>query len=203
MRRLLFIVVLSASAALSCDGKENLHEPEWTLSRMLDQPRYEPYGQSAFFDDGRAMRKPVDSTIAREAVLGAPALVDGMEDGRYVDDFPVAVTGTLLEEGRAAFEVICSTCHGVLGDGNSPVAAKMQLRKPPSLLTPDITSFPPGRVYRIVTVGYGLMPACDYQLTIEERWAVVAYLKALQRSQTARVADLPPDVQKELGERAP
>jgi mono/diheme cytochrome c family protein len=202
MTRLLSIVLL-ASVGLSCDGEENLHEPEWTLSRMLEQPRYEPYGQSAFFDDGRAMRKPVDSTIAREAVLGAPAFVDGMEDGRYVERFPVPVTGTLLEDGRVAFGVVCVTCHGVLGDGNSPVSAKMQLRKPPSLLTEDITSFPPGRAYRIVTVGYGLMPACDYQLTVYERWAVVAYLKALQRSQTARVADLPPDVRKELEQQAP
>jgi mono/diheme cytochrome c family protein len=203
MRRLALFIALSASAGLSCDGEENIHEPEWTLSRMLEQPRYEPYGQSAFFDDGRAMRKPVDGAVARETVLGAPAFVDGMEDGRYVERFPVPVTDTLLEEGRVAFGVICATCHGVLGDGNSPVAAKMQLRKPPSLLTEDITSFRPGRVYRIVTVGYGLMPAYDYQLTALERWAVVAYLKALQRSQTARAADLPADVRKELERQAP
>jgi mono/diheme cytochrome c family protein len=203
MRRLILVVALCAGSSLSCDSKQNLHEPEWTLSRMLEQPRYEPYGQSAFFDDGRTMRKPVDSTIARETVLGTPSLVDGKEGGRDVASFPLPVTDRLLEEGRVAFEVVCAACHGVLGDGNSPVAAKMQLRKPPSLLTEDIASFLPGRVYRVVSLGYGLMPAYDYQLTVEERWAVVAYLKALQRSQTARVGDLPPDVRSELEKEAP
>jgi mono/diheme cytochrome c family protein len=203
MKRLLVVLLLCTGGSLSCDSEENLHEPEWTLSRMLDQPRYEPYGQSTFFDDGRAMRKPVDQTVARETVLGTPLFVDGVEGGHYAETFPLPVTPTLLEEGRIQFGVVCATCHGVLADGNSPVAAKMQLRKPPSLLTDDIATFPPGRVYRVVTVGYGLMPANDYQLTIEERWAVVAYLKALERSQTAKVTELPPRLRAELQRQAP
>jgi hypothetical protein len=203
VKRLLVTAILGASASVGCDAKQNFHSPEWTLSRMLDQPRYEPYGQSAFFDDGRAMRKPVDSTISREAVLGTPLHDDGIDYGHYADRFPFPVTLALLEEGRLEFEIVCATCHGVLGDGDSPVAAKMQLRKPPSLLTEDIASFPPGRVYRVVTVGYGLMPACDYQLTADERWAVVAYLKVLERSQVAKVSDLPPDLRAELQRQAP
>jgi mono/diheme cytochrome c family protein len=79
----------------------------------------------------------------------------------------------------------------------------MQLRKPPSLLTADIASFPPGRLYHVITVGYGLMPANDYQLGPEQRWAVVAYLKALERSQRVKVRDLPVDVRAELERRAP
>jgi hypothetical protein len=202
MRRALVLLVL-AGASASCDAKENFRTPEWTLSRMLDQPRYEPYAQSVFFDDGRAMRKPVDSTIAREAVLGVPVYVDGIEDGRFAEYFPLPVTRALLEEGRIEFGIVCATCHGVLGDGDSPVAAKMQLRKPPSLLTPDIASFPPGRVYHVITVGYGLMPANDYQLAAEQRWAVVAYLKALERSQRAKVGDLSADIRAELLRQAP
>jgi mono/diheme cytochrome c family protein len=198
MSRIAVAFLLSAVACLSCNAEENIHEPEWTLSRMLDQPRYEPYGQSSFFDDGRTMRRPVAGAIAREEVLGSPAFSEGLEDGHYAVHFPVSVTPALLEEGRDAFEVVCATCHGVVGDGDSPVAAKMQLRKPPSLLTDDIASFPPGRVYRVVTYGYGLMPANDYQLTAETRWAVVAYLKALLRSQTTRVGELPPDVRSQL-----
>jgi mono/diheme cytochrome c family protein len=205
MKRLFLfaLAVASASASVSCDSHENVHEPEWTLSRMLEQPRYEPYGQSTFFDDGRAMRKPVEGAISREAVLGAPLFVDGIDDGHYAEHFPLTVSKELLEQGRLGFEVVCATCHGVLGDGDSPVAAKMQLRKPPSLLTDDIAGFPPGRVYRVITVGYGLMPANDYQLNAEERWAVVAYVKALERSQTAKVSELPPEVRAELERQAP
>jgi mono/diheme cytochrome c family protein len=202
VRRALVLLLL-AGASAACDAKENFRTPEWTLSRMLDQPRYDPYAQSSFFDDGRAMRKPVDSTVAREAVLGIPVYVDGIEDGRFAQHFPLPVTSALLEEGRVEFGIVCATCHGVLGDGDSPVAAKMQLRKPPSLLTPDIASFPPGRVYHLITVGYGLMPANDYQLGPEQRWAVVAYLKALERSQRAKVGDLSADVRAELLRQAP
>jgi mono/diheme cytochrome c family protein len=203
MRNLSVVVLLCASGVVSCDATDNLHAPEWTLSRMLEQPRYEPYGPSTFFDDGRAMRKPVAFTVAREAVLGTPMYLDGVENGRYAERFPLPVSRALLEEGRIQFGIVCATCHGVLGDGHSPVAAKMQLRKPPSLLTDDIASFPPGRVYRVVTVGYGLMPANDYQLDVDERWAVVAYLKALVRSQTASVSELPADLRTELESQAP
>jgi mono/diheme cytochrome c family protein len=201
VRKLLPAIVLFA--AVACDGSENLHTPEWTLSRMLEQPRYEPYGPSTFFDDGRAMRQPVAGTVSREAVLGSALFMDGIEEGHYAGRFPLPVSSALLAEGRTQFGIVCATCHGVLGDGKSPVAEKMQLRKPPSLLTEEIGSLPPGRIYRIVTVGYGLMPANDYQLTAEQRWAVVAYLKALERSQTAKVSELPPDLRVELERQAP
>jgi mono/diheme cytochrome c family protein len=203
MRGVLPAAILALGASLSCDPDENVHPPEWTLSRMLEQPRYEPYGQSTLFDDGRAMRRPAASTVARETVLGSPLYVDGIEDGHYAERFPLPVSSALLEDGRVEFGIVCATCHGVLGDGNSPVAAKMQLRKPPSLLTDDIASFPPGRVFRVISVGYGLMPAVDYQLTIEERWAVVAYLRALELSQTAKVTELPLDIRAELERQPP
>jgi mono/diheme cytochrome c family protein len=188
---------------VGCDANDMVREPEWTLSRMLEQPRVDPYAPSDFFIDGRGMRTPVPGTVPREAVLGAPLLLDGYEAGNYAATFPVPITRALLEEGHDHFEVVCATCHGTLGDGNSPVAAKMQIRKPPSLLTPDIASFLPGRVYRIVSVGYGLMPAVDYQLDVGQRWAVVAYLEALQRSQVAVVADLPPGLRDELARALP
>ncbi len=196
--------LLALALALGgCDATDMIHEPEWTLSRMLDQPRVDPYSESDFFTDGRGMRRPVTGTVPTNAILGSPLLLDGYENGSYGAAFPMPVTRALLEEGHEHFEVVCATCHGVLGDGNSPVAAKMQIRKPPSLLTPDIASFPPGRVYRIVQVGYGLMPAVDYQLDVRQRWSTIAYLQALQRSQVARVSDLPPALQAELVRAAP
>jgi mono/diheme cytochrome c family protein len=203
VKRLVLVAVLCGAACASCDARQNVHEPEWTLSRMLEQPRYEPYGQSGFFDDGRAMRSPVEHTVSRESVLGSPLYIDGIQGGVYAQQIPLPVTVALLEEGRVEFDIVCAACHGVLGDGNSPVAAKMQLRKPPSLLADDIATLPAGRVYRIVTVGYGLMPAYDYQLTADQRWSVVAYVKALQRSQAAKVSELPEVLRAELQRQAP
>jgi mono/diheme cytochrome c family protein len=170
---------------------------------MLDQPRYEAYGQSELFDDGRAMRSVVKGTVSREAELGSALLRGGWEKGEYALDFPVPVTRELLARGHEHFEIVCATCHGVLGDGNSPVAAKMQLRRAPSLLDPRIASFPPGRIYRTITIGYGLMPAIDYQLGLTDRWAVAAYVKALEQSQRADVKDLPEPVRHELERSAP
>jgi len=199
----LLFALFGLVALSGCDATDMIREPEWTLSRMLDQPRVDPYAASDFFIDGRAMRTPVAGTVSREAVLGTPMFLDGYEGGQYAATFPMPITRTLLEEGHDHFEVVCATCHGTLGDGNSPVAAKMQIRKPPSLLTPDIASFPPGRVYRIVSVGYGLMPAVDYQLDVGQRWAVVAYLHALQRSQATVVAELPAELRNELARAIP
>jgi mono/diheme cytochrome c family protein len=204
MTKLALLFALLGLAALSgCDSSDMVREPEWTLSRMLDQPRVDPYAPSDFFTDGRGMRTPVAGTVPREAVLGSPMFLDGYEGGQYAATFPMPITRALLEEGHDHFEVVCATCHGTLGDGNSPVAAKMQIRKPPSLLTPDIASFSPGRVFRIVSVGYGLMPAINYQLDVGQRWAVVAYLKALEHSQVAVVADLPAGLRDELAKAAP
>jgi mono/diheme cytochrome c family protein len=186
-----------------CDTRENFKEPEWTLSRMLAQPRYDPYAASDFFVDGRSMRPPVAGAVSRDAVVGPADWIEGAEHGQYAEHVPVAVTRELLVEGRERFEVICATCHGVLGDGRSMVATKMQLRRPPSLHEPSIVEFPPGRVYRVITMGYGLMPAIDYQLNTEQRWAVVAYVKALQKSQATRVRDLPRSLQEELARAAP
>jgi mono/diheme cytochrome c family protein len=196
------LMVLTLVAVSGCDSSDMVHEPEWTLSRMLDQPRVDPYSPSDFFADGRGMRKPVAGTVPRDAVLGSPLFLEGHENGAFATTLPMPVTRALLEEGHEHFEVVCATCHGTLGDGNSPVAAKMQIRKPPSLLTADIAAFPPGRVYRVISVGYGLMPAVDYQLDVRQRWAVVAYLAALRRSQVARVSDLPSRLRGEL-ERLP
>jgi hypothetical protein len=170
----------------------------WYFERMLIQPYYKPFRSNPFYADGRAMRPPPGGTIPREAVLGPPELVAGGVGDTYVTTFPVPVTMELLEVGRRRFDITCAACHGVMGDGASIVASKMQLRPPPSLHQPDIRGFPPGRIYRVINEGYGLMPSYAPQLTLQERWAVVAYVKALQLSQWAVVADLPEPIRAEV-----
>ena len=113
------------------------------------------------------------------------------------------MTRASLEAGRAAFERVCATCHGVLGDGNSVVAEKMELRKPPSLHEARIAQLPAGKVFQVASVGYGLMPGYAALLSVEERWAIVGYLGALRLSQAAPVASLPPFMQAELRRAAP
>lgn len=191
-------IVLLALAAASCEGV--LPAPD--LERMIDQRNVRPYEPSARFTDGRAMRPPPAGTISRDRVIGRPALTEGAADGRYAETIPLPVDSDLLQRGHNRFDVYCAACHGVRGDGRSPVARNMDLRKPPSLLEPPATTFPPGRVFQVVSQGYGLMPSYASELPVRDRWATVAYLSALRLSQAVALDALPDDlrarVEKEL-----
>lgn len=189
--------------AAGCSRTVTVVEPEPSLERMQVQPRTDPYAESALFPDGRAMRTPPAGTIPRERLLGPPALLLGAEGGRYVERFPLPVTRALVEEGRAHFDVVCATCHGVRGDGASPVAAAMTLRPPPSLHEARLRAAPAGRLYEVATQGYGLMPSFAPYLGVEARWAVVAYVRALQLSQAAPASALPDDLRAALDRGAP
>jgi mono/diheme cytochrome c family protein len=202
MRYVVAVAVLGMAVS-ACDTRQNFEVPEWTLSRMLRQPRYSPFGESSFFPDGKAMRSPVDGTVARDALLGPESLVRGTDSGRDVATIPLPVTRALVLDGQRRFDIVCAACHGVRGDGVSVVATKMQQRPPPSLLGADIAAFAPGRLFRVLTDGYGLMMPMNTVLDVRERWAVVAYVKALELSQAVPAASLPADMRDALAREAP
>jgi mono/diheme cytochrome c family protein len=180
-------IVLGLFLAVGCDSGES-------LQRMIRQARVEPFGEEPVFKDGVSMQTPPEGPVARGADLGDPLLTDGVVNGVAADRIPVPVTRELFARGRERFTIYCAACHGVLGDGRTVVAARMKLRAPPSILA--VTDVP-GRLYGVIAKGYGLMPSYAAQLSIEERWAVVAYLRALQRSQHTSLDDLPADVRGE------
>jgi mono/diheme cytochrome c family protein len=191
-------------ALAACENRETFRAPEPSLERMLQQRRGMPYGTSGVFADGRAMREPPAGTVpqARPAI-GQPVVETGRLGADYVRTLPIAVTREALGQGREAFERVCATCHGILGDGNSVVAQKMELRRPPSLHEPRIAQLPPGKIFEVASLGYGLMPGFASMLDVYERWNVVGYLEALRASQAARVSDLPPALRAELAREAP
>jgi mono/diheme cytochrome c family protein len=116
------------------------------------------------------------------------------------DDDPPrpAVTRELLTRGRVVFERTCATCHGLAGNGQSVVATKMTRRPPPSLHEERLRALSEEQIFTVATNGYGLMPAYGEIVAPDDRWAVVSYVKALQLSQHASVAELPPDVRAQL-----
>ncbi|HEY5372805.1 MAG TPA: cytochrome c [Polyangiaceae bacterium] len=188
----------------ACDEGQAFHQPDPGLERMLVQPRGERYGASSAFADGRTMREPVPDTVSREqSFIGQTQIETGRSATDYVQNSPLLVTRASLEVGRVAFERVCATCHGVLGDGHSVVAEKMELRKPPSLHEARIAQLPAGKVFQVASVGYGLMPGYAALLSVEERWAVIGYLDALRLSQAAPVTSLPPYLQAALRKVAP
>jgi mono/diheme cytochrome c family protein len=167
------------------------------FERMIDQPSYRSYETSDRFADGMAMRRPPDGTIPRSRPLGPRELVDGMSEGGHVGAIPLEVDRAMLERGRDRFRIFCAACHGARGDGVSQVAENMTLRKPRSLHDPAVVAYPPGRIYGVIVRGYGLMPAYQDKLAVEDRWAVVAYVQALQLSQSAKLSELPGPLREE------
>jgi hypothetical protein len=194
--RLLALAALAALAA-PCLGACEGMLPEPDFNRMIAQRNYRAFTEAPQFPDGRAMRPPPAGTVSRDRVIGHPELTDGVADGRYVDRIPLPVSREVLERGRTRFDIFCAACHGARGDGVSPVAEVMVLRKPPSLLAPPVTQFPPGRVFSVVSLGYGLMRSYASELPVADRWAIVAYLQALQLSQGVALDALPADVRAE------
>ena len=169
-----------------------------TLQRMQVQPKYRPYSENPLFEDGRAMRPLPAGTVARERLeeLDVPGAGG---PGGYLTQVPIPLTPELLAGGRKDFEIICAACHGLLGDGDSPVARNMSLRPPPSLHR--FADRPPGFFYSVVTEGFGLMPSFANELPARQRWAVVAYVRALHLSQSAPLTAAPePELQRLLEE---
>ena len=196
MRRTLGTVLLALAGLSACN---NLF-----MDPMKQQPKYKAYSANPAYADGRAMREPVDGTFPREIAYSDPALYGGNADaGVFIDHLPLTVDRALLERGRDRFNITCSPCHGLLGDGNSVIAKKMLLAPPASLLRDDIRAFPDGRLEEIVRAGWGVMTGYEAQLTARDRWAVVAYVRALQISQRAPLELAPPaERQKLTAERA-
>ena len=168
------------------------------IDPMEQQKKYLPYKENSFFTDGRAMRPLVEGTVPRERQLGDPLLRTGYRGDLPAERIPVPVRRELLELGRKHFDIRCAPCHGTLGDGDSVVASRMSLRPPPSLISGDAAAYPPGRVFRIITEGYGMMPSYAAEMSIEERWAAIAYVQALKLSQNAPLGAAPPEVQQRL-----
>ena len=180
----------------ACDNGEAL--PDW--SRMITQPKLLPYGETAMFGDGRAMRPLPDGTVPREWIADA-ALRTGQTAGADIETLPVPVTRALLDRGRLRYTVVCATCHGSAGDGDSAVARNMQRRRPPSLHEPRIIALAPGALYRVIVDGYGLMPSYAKLVAPEDRWAVIAYVRTLALSWTAQLDALPPAIRDDVARR--
>ncbi|MDI1446927.1 cytochrome c [Polyangium sp. 6x1] len=197
---LLPLLVLAAGPLLaSCKNSG----PEMDFERMVNQAHFEYYEETPFFEDRRVMREPPPGTVPRDRLLGPPDVMNGTADGKFVEAIPIPLSRPMLDEGQGRFQVFCAPCHGAAGDGVSVVANNMELRKPPSLVAAPVLDYPVGRIYQAIAQGYGLMPTYGSTLGVEERWSVVAYVRALQlRTNGVAVDTLPEPVrvrmQKEL-----
>ena len=156
---------------------------------MIDQHKYETYEPSTLFKNGTSARAPVPGTIARGQLNDDPARFTGKVNGKDVEEFPEPVTRALIERGRQRFQIFCTPCHGGLGDGNG-IIVRRGFSKPPSFHDERLRAAPVGHFFSVVTHGYGAMTSYAARIAPDDRWAIIAYVRALQLSQHATVDDL-------------
>ncbi len=164
---------------------------------MHDQPKYKPYRPSAFFADERSQRPPVEGTIPRGFLRSDELLETGKSNGQDSTVFPFPVDERVMQRGRDRYDVYCSPCHSRTGDGNGMVVQR-GYRRPPSLHLQRLIDAPPGHIFDVVSNGFGAMPDYAAQIKPSDRWAIAAYIRALQLSQRVSVAELPADTRRNL-----
>jgi hypothetical protein len=165
---------------------------------MHDTPRYKPLAASDFFADESAARPPVEGTVARGELREDEHLYTGKVGGKFVEDFPFPVDRGLLERGQERYDIFCSPCHDRVGTGRGMVVRR-GYRQPPSFHEPRLVQSPPGYFFDAITNGFGVMPDYAAQIPVRDRWAIVAYIRALQLSQAAKLADLPEEDRSKFG----
>lgn len=182
---LLAIAALCVTALTGC-GENTLRQD------MANQPRQNPLSPAPIFADGRSARPIPDNTVARGATQDDPLLVP-----KDSNAFPLPLTAELLQRGQQRYAIFCTPCHGIQGDGMGMVAMR-GMKHPPSYHQDRLRNEPVGYIYDVITNGFGAMYGYSAQIPPRDRWAIIAYLRALQLSRNAQVGDLPAELREKL-----
>ncbi len=165
---------------------------------MHDQPKLQALEASAFFDDGMASRQLPAGTVPWGQLRDDTHLWQGKdENGELVDALPMALTRELVERGRTRYEIYCSVCHDSTGGGRGMIVRR-GFKQPPPLYEQRLKDMPAGYFFDVMTAGFGLMSSYARQIPVEDRWAIVAYVRALQLSQNSVLTELPRVAQDEF-----
>ncbi len=187
-----FPVLLLAAVALIGPGCE-------IRKAMYDQPKYEPYQEATFFDNGSSARELIEGTIARDHLRDDPHYFDGTVDGKLAESFPdrIEVDRAFLDRGRERFNIFCAPCHDQAGTGNGMIVQR-GFKQPSSYHVDRLRNMPASYFYSVAKNGFGVMQGYAPQVPVEDRWAIAAYIKALQLSQHADLAVVPEEARAEL-----
>ena len=188
--KLLSSIFTAAAAVLLLSGCE--------LRRaMYDQPKLRPLQESTFFADGRASRALIEGTIALLDLQQLLRHVDGKVDNQDATVFPFPITDVDLARGQERFNIYCSPCHDQAGTGQGMIV-KRGFKQPPTYHQDRLRTAPVGYLYGVVKIGFGAMAGYSAQIPVEDRWRIVAYVRALQFSQNADPNELPADLRAQL-----
>ena len=165
---------------------------------MQEQPKTKPQSVSTFFMDGSSVRSPVADTVARGQARTDTYYYTGVVNGTPVAAFPSPVTRDMIDRGHERYDIYCAVCHGLTGDGEG-IIVQRGFPQPPSFNTDALRAAPVGHFYDVITNGYGVMYPYASRVAPDDRWAIAAYIRALQLSQHAAPSDVPPTVLPSLG----
>jgi hypothetical protein len=158
---------------------------------MHDQPKYSAFESTTFFPDGRSARPPLAGTVARGDLRDDVLFYTGKVNDEAAAVFPFPVDEQVMARGRERFDIFCAPCHGLTGEGDGMIVQR-GFSRPPSLIEPRMSEMPPGHFFEVITNGFGAMPDHAAQIRVADRWAIVAYLRALQLAGSATLEDVPP-----------
>jgi mono/diheme cytochrome c family protein len=164
---------------------------------MHNQPRYKPLAATDFFGDRRSARPPVEGTIARGFLRIDEARYTGKLGGEDIDQFPIPIAKADIVRGQARFNIYCTPCHGRIGDGNGMVVLR-GFRQAASYYSEKLMQAPVGHFFDVVSNGFGAMPSYASRIMPDDRWRVIAYIRALQLSENSKLTDVPPDQRQNL-----
>lgn len=198
-RLALIIVLLVSVSIIGCERGRVSDKPPIHLNPNMDnQPKYKAQSESGFFEDGAAMRTNVEGTIAQGWLKeDSPYHLGKDNDGEFINKSPVEVTAERLLQGRERFDIYCSPCHGRVGDGKGIMSTKEYVTIP-SFHSDSIKSFSDGQIFDVITNGARNMPSYRHQIPTDDRWSIVLYLRALQRSRTATIEDIPEAIREDV-----
>ena len=190
-RRLKLVGILAAALAMAgcVRGCTSSRPPIHINPSMDDQPKLLPQSESKFFYDGSAMRIPVPGTVARGELRESSELFEGKDpDGKFVTTIPVSVDAPLLERGRQRYTIYCQPCHDARGDGHGILFQRGKIPTA-SFYDDKVLKYPDGQMFDIITNGSGLMPAYRWPIPPSDRWAIIAYVRELERKRAAATAN--------------
>ena len=184
-RLTLIAVVLGTLCASAC--RQDMH----------NQPKYKPLAATTFFGDGRSARPTLEDTVARGQLHIDEPRYTGKQNGKDIDFFPIQIAQADIERGQQRFNIYCSPCHGLAGNGHGMIVNR-GLRQPPSYYDQRLLTAPVGHFFDVMTNGYGAMYSYASRVPVDDRWRIAAYIRALQLSQNA-----PADVAQAAMQNAP
>jgi mono/diheme cytochrome c family protein len=185
------VVLLIVMVLAGCRGEISHQPPLWIKHGMEFQPKYKAFEENDYFADHRNMRTPPAGTVAQGLLKDDDAYWRGGDSAHPVAKNPVPLSMDLLSRGQERFDIYCSPCHGISGTGDGTVAKHGFVPAPPNLFQDRIVKLPDGQIYRDISFGIRSMPSYGKQIPEADRWAIVAYLRALQMSQNAPMSAVP------------